>query len=475
MVLLAFAAYSFVGPAAFGDNGKPPLVYYAIENEDKTAEVKNTRDAIKKATGTTKEVAYKKNRGADMMDGLAKLPHEGGRIDCGNGIFIAHYSGHGAANPETGEAVIGRWDGTKWSTTTSTQVVAAIVNEVPANAVIVFIGDSCAMGPFHKALKATGRPFVCITASSDTIPQANASASEHVVHALTRDPVTKRFNADLDENGRVSALELAKHVEQRQVDARMGGQTTWYLAGSGPSVTKAVIKNTTETDKAPKKPVKEEAKSENGDVRYNYASESLWFSPKDTIADPALVDDPVHGAVVTFPEFDVTGIGSKETVIFEGRDDVATGAPSFDVTSPEGTFVRGTIPVMTYLPGENYFYGVVQNLGLAGAREGSGLYDPALPDLGSSWGAELNALLDPVSPRYDPNHLFYACYYPEGDFWAATSGLATDATLVGFNGLGVAYPSPELPAALLLILGFALVTWTVRRRMVPNKSLPRCS
>jgi hypothetical protein len=160
--------------------------------------------------------------------------------------------------------------------------------------------------------------------------------------------------------------------------------------------------------------------------------------------DTGFAGDTMLGAAIGVPTFSSVGELDDGSYLFE-----STG--QFSVSSSSGTFLQGDLPLLSYFPSENLFYGEVLNYKLSGASPASPLYDPLLPDLGSDWVTNMRGLLDPTSPTYDPDQALYFTYSPLSNVYTLTQGFAVSGGSSGNSELFASPPVPE-PSSIILLM-----------------------
>jgi hypothetical protein len=186
------------------------------------------------------------------------------------------------------------------------------------------------------------------------------------------------------------------------------------------------------------------SKSKGDSVSYDGAA-VLSFSD-DVIVETEFPGDPILGASVDLPDFEVIELSPDGLEYSFG----VLSDEFFTIHHGPDTLLKASIDSITYNIGLNSFYADLFNISLAGVEPNSPFFDPSLANsISSSYLLHIESLL--AGTWYDPE--FYFAFEPDADFLAATNGFSEAASSPGTNVMGV----PEAPSVVMMATGLFLV------------------
>lgn len=203
-----------------------------------------------------------------------------------------------------------------------------------------------------------------------------------------------------------------------------------------------------------------------GKVKYEAPSSRLSF-PDDVIVDTGTIADPILGARVFSPQFTLDKvINNGAQILFR-----AVGDDTFTYQKGTDVFLLAHMPTLTYDLQTNLFSGTLSGVSLAGEVSGSPLFNPSLANITSEFIDQLDSLLDPNSPLYDPLAAMTITFAPESNFFADTNGFTASAVRLITDGSGIGRIS-EPSTLLLLAIGIIGFFAPAGRRRLVGRAIP---
>ena len=204
-----------------------------------------------------------------------------------------------------------------------------------------------------------------------------------------------------------------------------------------------------------------DAASRGNSVSFDTTAQILVFEG-DFIVDTGFAGDPLVGAEVVMPLFELAEMTSDEVVFDRLFDETVAfeGGPN--------RFLAGKIATLTYLISENLFYGTLIDPVVAGADLTSPLFDPGLAPIFSPYLQDLDRVLNPNSPDHDPASELYVTFEPDFDFFDLTDGYSMPALSPVSNFIFAGQEVPE-PTTLALLIGGALALTRRARRQAEHR------
>jgi hypothetical protein len=181
-------------------------------------------------------------------------------------------------------------------------------------------------------------------------------------------------------------------------------------------------------------------------LRYDAATGRLSIVDDAIVGTPS-AGDPLLGAALSFPDFDLQGFNTALglAVFWAAGDQTLTAAHGSSVHE------RSLLPALFYDTSENLFFGPLLGSVLGGLSASSPFYDPTLSSQSSPFLDAVASVLDPDSPDYDPFAAMYVTLTPSTDFGALTAGFTVSGQSGATNAHLVATVPEPAPLPLLAV------------------------
>jgi hypothetical protein len=183
-------------------------------------------------------------------------------------------------------------------------------------------------------------------------------------------------------------------------------------------------------------------------VHFDSAASLLSFS-NDSVIDTGSAGDPLVGADVDMPDFQLQGMTPQGQELF-----TPLAGGMMTLSSGTCTSMRATVSSMTYDPSANLFSATLSGTFVGGADPASPLYDPNLNCIDSDFLHYLDSVFNPNSIMFNPASSLTITYQPDNNFFAQTFGFSTSAESAITNIISVSpveEPSMVFPVCVALV------------------------